>query len=432
MVKLRFLGACREVGRSGILIESEESGDRILLDYGIKSDHTTIFPEHVSGRDLSAIVLSHSHIDHCGGIPLFYISGSVPLYCTELTYKVSEILLNDMLRINQQYLPFGRREIKKMHQYVQYLSYKKHKKIGKNSWITLYNAGHIPGSAMILVEMDGKRILYTGDFNLIQTQLLNPVNLSEIPPIDALIIESTYGLTSHPAREETEDELVSKVNEIVSNGGIALIPAFGVARSQEILMVLNKHNHIDYKITVDGMARAIISQYSNYPSMFRNFEELIHAFKSAHIINQYRKKIERSNAASNSGVIIAPSGMLKGGTARYYAENIINDPKNAIFLVSYQVENTPGQILLDTNKYQLNEHEKMIDIVAKVFHLDFSSHSGQTELLQFIDGIKFINQNQRDVFCVHGDEETLLGFAKEVENHGCNVYCPYINQKYSL
>ncbi len=430
MVKLRFLGACREVGRSGILIESEETGDKILLDYGIKSDHTTLFPEHVSGRDLSGIVLTHSHIDHCGGIPLFYISGSVPLFCTELTFRVSEILLYDMLRISQQYLPFGKREIRKMNQYAKFLPYKTRKKVGKNSWITLYNAGHIPGSAIVLVEIDNKKILYTGDFNLTQTRLVESADMSSFPPIDALIIESTYGTTSHPPREETENEFVKTVESIVEDGGIILIPAFGVARSQEILMILNKDRAPSYPITIDGMARSIIEQYSRFPTMFRNFEEMISAFDNARIVNQNRRKVERANAANNSGVIVAPSGMLKGGTARYYASNIYNDPKNAIILVSYQVENTPGRILLDTKKYQLDENDIPHEIAAQTYHFDFSSHSGKDELLEFIKGIKFTQE--REVFCVHGDEETMIEFAKDIEKQGYNVYIPYLDQKYEL
>lgn len=430
MVKLRFLGACREVGRSGILIESEETGDQILLDYGIKSDHTTIFPEYVNGRELSAIVLTHSHIDHCGGIPLFYISGSVPLYCTELTYRVSEILLYDMLQISQQYLPFGKEEVNKMKYYTHFLKYNIRKKVGKKSWITLYNAGHIPGSAMVLVEMDGKKILYTGDFNLIQTRLVKPVDISNIPPIDALIMESTYGTTYHPLREETENEFVRTVEKIVKDGGITLIPAFGVARSQEIMMILNKNQVPSYSITIDGMARSIINQYSQFPDMFRDYEEMIKAFDKSKLINQNRRKSERSNAANNSGVIIAPSGMLKGGTARYYAAKIHNDPKNAIILVSYQVEDTPGRILLETKKYQIDDHDIPQEIKAQIYHFDFSSHSGKKELMEFVNQIEF-NQ-EREVFCVHGEEETIVEFAKEIEKQGNNVYVPYLDQKYEL
>src|SRR6056297_703885 len=183
MVKITFLGACREVGRSGVLIESEITGESVLCDYGTKFDKNgQLFPKHVSGKDLSAIVLTHSHIDHSGAIPLFYISGSVPLYTTKLTFDVTKVLLKDMLRISGAYLPFETEEIKKMKRNAQFLRYKQKINVGKDAWITLYNAGHIPGSAMALVEIDGKSILYTGDINSIETQLLNGLNARELPP----------------------------------------------------------------------------------------------------------------------------------------------------------------------------------------------------------------------------------------------------------
>ncbi len=430
MVKIRFLGACREVGRSGVIVESEESGDKILLDYGVKSDAKTLYPEHVSGRDLSAIVLSHSHIDHCGGIPSFYISGSVPLYCTKLTYTVSETLFYDMLRISQEYHPFGKSELKKMRNYVRFLPYLKRQKVGKQSWITLYNAGHIPGSAMILVEMDGKKILYTGDFNLTQTQLLAGVDVASIPPINAIITETTYGTTNHSPRKESENQLISKTQEIIDNEGIVLIPAFGVSRSQEILMVLSKNHDSTYPITVDGMARAVIQKYQNFPSMFRDFAEYSAMLNRIHMINQRNKKVERNRAATSSGVVVAPSGMLKGGTARYYAENIIHGTQNGIVLVSYQAEDTPGRVLLDTQKYQLDENQVPIEIQAQVHHLDFSSHSGKDDMIQFIRDLTFIGEKR--VFCIHGDEEVLLAFAESLEQSGFKTDCPYSDQKYEL
>lgn len=430
MVKIRFLGACREVGRSGVLIESEETGDQVLLDYGVKSDHKTMFPEHVSGRDLSAIVLSHSHIDHCGGIPLFYISGSVPLYCTELTYNISEVLYQDMMRISQEYIPFGKRELRNMRKYTQFLPYNKKQKVGKKTWITLLDAGHIPGSAMILVEMDSKTILYTGDFNLTKTQLLAGVDVATIPTIDAIITETTYGSTNHSPRKETEQKFLDKIQEIMSNGGTALVPAFGVSRSQEILMVLTQNLDFPFPITVDGMARLIIQKYQQAPSMFRDFDQLDSAFDHAHLINQRNKRYERNHAATTPGVVIAPSGMLKGGTARYYAENVIHKENCGIFLVSYQVEGTPGRILLETNKYQLNDASKEEEIEAKVYHFDFSSHSGMQEMIEFLQSLNFVGEKK--VFCVHGDEEVMTHFSTELQKLGFVSEMPYIDQKYQL
>ena len=431
MVKITFLGACREVGRSGVLIESEETTDAVLCDYGIKTDGgEQVFPIHVSGKKLSAIVLSHAHIDHSGGIPLFYISGSVPLYCTESTYQVIEVLLHDMLNISRSnYLPFDRTEIFRMRDYVRFLKYKDRQKVGRNTWITLFNAGHIPGSAMILVEMDGKKVLYTGDFNTATTQLLHPANPMDIPPLDAIISEATYGTTDHQPRNEIEDKFLERVNQITNNKGSILIPAFGVSRSQEMLMVLTKNGNIPYPITLDGMARKISLIYMNNLKELRDPNAYSGALNLTHFINQKRRDFERNQAASKSGAIVAPSGMLKGGTARYYFERLMANEDNAIFLVSYQIEGTPGRILLDEGLYTTNSDEK-VRVPAAVEHFNFSSHAGKSGIISFLEKLTFIGEKQ--VFCVHGDPAVLNEFAKFLQTRKFKVEVPDSSQSFVI
>ena len=317
-MKITFLGGCREIGRSGVVIESEETGEAVLCDYGVKFDDSEqLFPKHVSGKDLTAIVLTHAHIDHCGAIPLFYISGSVPLYTTKLTFEVSKILLEDMLRISSAYIPFEQEEINKMQRYARLIPYRKRVKVGVNVYLTLYDAGHIPGSAMAYIEIDGKRILYTGDINLTRTRLLEGLKTEEIPPVDAVICETTYGDVDHPDRGELEDQLNEKVREVYANKGITLIPAFGVSRSQEIMMVLLKNGAPPFPITLDGMARKVARLYKKYSEFLRSGDEYVEAFNHCSMIGQRDRTTERKNAVNMPGAIIAPSGMLRGGTARY-------------------------------------------------------------------------------------------------------------------
>ena len=429
MVKIRFLGACGEVGRSGVLIESEDTEDVVLCDYGKKMDGEEVFPEHVSGKKLSAIVLSHSHVDHCGGIPLFYISGSVPLYSTELTYRVSEILLHDMLKITSQYLPFDKSELYKMRKYTRFLKYGQKKKIGSNTWVTLYNAGHIPGSAMILIEMDGKKILYTGDINTTETQLLKGVDPLEIPQIDAIITETTYGTTDHKPRNETEESFINSVNNILDNEGIVLNAAFGVSRSQEIALVLTKNKEIP-RITMDGMARRISKIYISFSDMLKNPKKFVDSMKKIHFIDQQKRDYERRKASSESGIVIAPSGMLKGGTARYYAENIINGENNAINLVSYQIDGTPGKILLEKGVYIDKNTQEEIKVKAQINHFDFSSHAGKTDLIEFLNKLKF--KSNKKVFCVHGDEEVMKEFASNISKLGYLAEKPENGQIFTI
>lgn len=433
MVKITFLGACQEVGRSGVLIESETSGDAILCDYGTKMDaNEQTFPVHVSGKNLTAIVLTHAHIDHSGGIPLFYISGSVPLYCTELTYRVTEVLLQDMLNISESYLPFEKPEIDKMRRYTQFLKFKERKKVGKTTWLTLFNAGHIPGSALVLIEIDGKRLIYTGDINSNQTRLMTPLDVSEYPEIDAIITECTYGTSDHPNRMKLENEFINDINEIITKKGVVTIPAFGVARSQEILSIIFRDGNVAFPVTLDGMARKIALLYDKHPSMIRDSQSYKNVLGFTHFMAQRSSSDARVNCTKTPGVIIAPSGMLKGGTSRIYVESIVNDENSGVFLVSYQVLNTPGKFLLEKGQLVDNNMQNPLPVKFKYKHFDFSSHSGVSDLIAFLQQLKFINPQQKRVFCVHGDKEIMMSFAEKIKSLGFIVDTPVENQHFNI
>ena len=439
MVKISFLGGCREIGKSAILLESEVTGDLILLDYGTKmNDPENCFPEHVPGKKLKGIVLSHAHIDHSGAIPLFYISGSVPLYCTELTYVITEILLKDMINISEIYLPFDKSEIERMGKFTQFLPYRKRQQIGENIFVTLYQSGHIPGGALTLIEMDGKSILYTSDFNLTQTQLLKPCD-TDLPPIDCLIMESTYGTTIREERKVVEDKIIAAIRKIIVNSGKVLIPAFGVSRSQELLMVLFRDGIPPYPVYLDGLARKVSRVYLQYPKEFRDYKALEFAINNVHMIVQKKRQMERSQVLNYPGVMIAPSGMLKGGTSRIYASKLVNDPDSAIYLVSYQAEDSPGKVLMTEKKYvkkafmdesEIDEREEepgseeiKLDANVQVEFFDFSSHSGMDQLIQFAKSMKFTNESKK-VYCVHGDEPVLLEFVETLKKEGFDANGP--------
>jgi putative mRNA 3-end processing factor len=447
MVKISFLGSVREIGKSAILVESEVTGDTILLDYGTKmSDPDNCFPEHVSGKKLRAIVLSHAHIDHSGALPLFYISGSVPLYCTELTYKITSILLKDMINISEVYLPFDKNEIEEMDEHVHFLEYRERKKITDNIYVTLYNSGHIPGAAITLVEMDGKNILYTSDINMVKTQLMEGCD-TDIPEIDCLITESTYGTSNHDPRTEVEDKIITAVKKVITESGKVLIPAFGVSRSQELLMVLLRDGPLPFPVYMDGMARKVARIYLEHPNMFRDYPALENAIETVHMIVQKKRQMERNQVLNYPGVIIAPSGMLKGGTSRIYSSQLIEDPKSAIYLVSYQADDAPGKVLMDERKYirkrrygepapevqeeGLEEDEIKVDVDVQVDHYDFTSHSGMDDLVKFAQ-IMHYRSDVKKVFCVHGDEEVMLSFVETLKNNGFDAYAPEKKQIFEI
>ena len=399
---MRFLGACQEVGRSAVAVKNTRS--QILMDYGVMINHEVGFPVHISPKDLNAVVLTHAHLDHSGLIPLFYTRSKLPVYGIEPTFKLTKVLVRDMIKLSGYYLPFEYIDLENMMSHVVPVDYRSTFRI-EDADVTLINAGHIPGSAQIVIESDGKRILYTGDFNLVPTHLV-PGADHAYNNLDAIAIESTYAGEDHPDRAESERNFVLACKEVVEKGGTVLVPAFGVGRSQEIICMLADHN-FTYPIFVDGMALDAIRMLEEHPDSLKNQEQFKKAMREA---EQIRNWNDRRRAARTAGVIVSPAGMLKGGASVFYMENIAKNEDNGIFLVSYQVEGSPGRILLDEGRFIL--HGKASKVTARVEKFDFSSHGGKTQLEETLKEL----DKRTKVFVIHGEEancKRLADFASQ-------------------
>ncbi len=422
MVEINFLGGCLQIGGSAIAVET--ASGTLLMDYGVYMQKRPSFPKEIRPKDLSAILLTHAHLDHSGGLPLLFSGTSIPrLFATPLTIDITQILLFDMIRISEYFLPFGKPELLRMTDHAKRIMYGK-RKINSQCTAHFLDAGHIPGSTSIYLEVNGKKLLYTSDFNSNATQLLKRAQF-KYSKLDGLIIESTYALESHPKRVEIEKDFIKKINTIVDQDGIVLIPAFGVARSQEILCILQNYG-FKYPIYIDGMARTVSRIFSSYPSYFRDYKLFKKAIGRAHLISRGRRKvIEREQAVSAPGVIIAPSGMLKGGTVVSYMDELFQNKMNGIFLVSFQIPDTPGQILLDKMKWGENE------VNAQVERFKFSSHTGRSGLWDFIHSLE--KNKDLTIFCVHGEEESCKALAKEInETTKLNGIAPETDESFQI
>lgn len=435
MVKISFLGSCREIGRSGILIESK-NGAKCILDYGIGFNNGDRLPLETDFENLKAIALTHCHIDHSGALPFIYKKYRVPFFTNPISLAIVEVLIRDMIKISNYPYPYGFRELDILRESAYFLKNKNRHRIDDNFFITLFDAGHIPGSVSIFIEVDNKRILYSGDINTQMTNLINPANYMDVPPLDALIIESTYALREHPPRKLLEEKFVEKVSEVIENGGKVLIPAFGVARSQEALLILEKYNYVG-KIFMDGLARKISNIYLEYPEYIKNIKAFRKALKKTQFIS---KKKDRLLVKKSNGVIISPSGMLKGGAAIDYIETILNDPVSAIYLVGYQVEGSPGRGLIDNGVFEFKEKRKkknnfknlQIEAKCDYDHFDFSSHADSLHLYDYIESLKFRNKSNNDVFCIHGDRKSTTTLASELVKKGYSSVAPEIGEIYKI
>ena len=400
-LQIRFLGGAREVGRSAIAVKTEKT--QVLLDYGVMLTRPPGFPMHIPPKEVDAVILSHSHLDHSGAIPVFYIHGKKPLYTNRLSAELNQLLITDFIKLSSYYLPFEYLELKSMMKNSKHVDFGVEQELGDMKF-QLLNAGHIPGSAQILIEAEGKKLLYTGDFNTEDTRLLEGAKM-EYDDLDAVIIESTYASEEHTERLELEKQFIAETTDIVERGGIVLVPAFGVGRSQEIACILTAH-HFEYPVTIDGMIRGANTIMMNHGRFLRDARLLKDALHSAHWIEGWR---DRRKTAKKPGVIISTAGMLKGGPSVFYISKIGKKPRSAVFLVSYQIEGTPGRQLLEKGICVIDG--KMQKIKARVGHFDFSSHCGASELKEFV---KKLGGNP-NIFVVHGAEENCTLFAKWIK-----------------
>ncbi|MCJ7470317.1 MBL fold metallo-hydrolase [Candidatus Bathyarchaeota archaeon] len=418
-LQIGFLGGTREVGRIAITVKTEKT--QVLLDYGAMLDNEPGFPMHIPPKEVDAIILSHSHLDHSGAIPIFYIQGKRPMYANKLTSELSQLLISDFIHLSSYYLPFEYLELKSMMQNSKHLDFNTEQKVGDISF-QFKNAGHIPGSVQTLVEAEGKRVLYTGDFNLTDTRLLQGAKM-DYGDLDAVMIESTYANEDHTGRPELERRFVDECTEVVEKGGIVLVPAFGVGRAQELACVLAAH-HFEYPVTLDGMAREVSRVIMSYPQFLRDERAFADAIHSANWVEGWR---DRRRAAKMPGVIISPAGMLKGGPAVFYISKIGKKSDNAVFLVSYQIPGTPGKELLEKGICVIDG--KMSKIKARVEHFDFSSHCGASELKEALKRLG----GKPKVYVVHGAERNCELLAKWARSElGLDAIAPRTGEKFKL
>jgi putative mRNA 3-end processing factor len=410
-LRIGFLGGAREVGRIGISVKSEKT--QVLLDYGVMLDHEPGFPMHVPPKEVDALILTHSHLDHSGALPIFYIEGKRPLYTNKLNLELTQLLIRDFIHLSGYYLPFEYLELGTMMRSNKHLDFGVEEKVG-NMRFQLLNAGHTPGSAHVLIETDGKRLLYTSDFNTDESKLLAGSTM-DYGDLDAVIIESTYANEDHTDRIELEKRFVESITEVVEKGGIVLVPAFGVGRSQEMATILAAH-HFEYPIVLDGMTREASRIIMNYKEFLRDPKIFMDAMHSADWVEGWR---DRRRALKTPSVIISTAGMLKGGPAAFYVSKIGKKANNAIFLVSYQIPGTPGKELLDKGICTIDG--KVRKVKARYEHFDFSSHCGASQLKNAVRKIG----GRPKIFAVHGAEGNCELFANWAKTElGLEAYAP--------
>ncbi|MBI4788569.1 MAG: MBL fold metallo-hydrolase [Chloroflexi bacterium] len=448
-MRLSFYGAAREVTGSTHLVES--AGQRVLLDCGMHQGRRAEAAQRnanlpFDAPSVSAALLSHAHIDHSGNLPTLVKRGfRGDIHCTPATRDLVNIMLRDSAKIQEQDAEYlnqktSRRglppveplyttaDAERTLKYVVGHAYHHWFDVCENVRARFLESGHILGSAICLLELnaDGRmiRLGYTGDLGRKNTLILR--DPEPAPPLDYLIIESTYGDREHDPIANSIDQLADIVNETIARGGRVIIPAFAVERTQEVIYSL------DLKFTAGEIPKVPVFVDSplaiNATEIFRVHPENLRdelqrqvethddPFGFGHL--QFTRSVEESkaiNAMAGPMIVVSANGMADAGRILHHLKHNIENPRNTILFVGYQAENTLGRRLVDgAKRVKIFGDEFRVRAQIKVVN-GFSAHADRSELIEWVAGAQ---ANLKGVFIVHGEEKAALSFADALRQLG--------------
>lgn len=425
-VRIGFLGGAGQVGRSCIYLQTQES--RILIDVGIdvSQNDFNAYPildvPELNLSEIDAVIISHSHLDHCGFVPaLFRYGYRGPVYTTPPTRDVMILLQLDYIKVQYEngIEPlYNADDIKNMLKHTIVLDYDEVTDITPDVRLTFHNAGHILGSSLVHINVGNglHNILYTGDFKFMKTYLFDPA-LNKFQRVETVILESTYGGSNDifKARDELYEELLSLISKIVQRDGKILIPVLGSGRAQEVMLIIedaiNQGKLPKIPIYLDGMVWDITTIYTAYPEYLGNnlrnriFNQNDNPFISP-LFKAVGSQKEREMFLETPGpaIFIATSGMLTGGASLEYFKQLADNPKNAIIFVSYLAQNTLGRRVLNGEKeFVFKEGEKSRVVQVKCDVTQISGLSGHADRHEIIKFLKYMQPKPKRVFIVHGE-----------------------------
>lgn len=456
-MKIKFLGATKQVTGSKHLIQLDNRKN-ILLDCGLvqgRGEKTDTQNRNIPfpPSQISAMILSHAHIDHSGMIPKYVKEGfKGPIYCTLATLSVVEIMLKDcahILAYDAEYLNKKRPSKSRIEplytiEHVNIalslfvpIPYNEQTEIMHNVSVNLTEAGHILGSAVVnlAIQEKGKatRITFSGDVGRINNRILK--DRAPFPQCDYLISECTYGNRLHGDSQTDELELLRIIKETcVMKKGNLIIPAFSLGRTQEIVFALNnmefENTLPDIPVFVDSPLAVNATEITrNHSECFNDavkekmqLDETPFNFKNLHYVTEKEASIA-INQTAQPCIIISSSGMMDAGRVKHHIKNNIENPRNTLLIVGYCEPSTLGGRILDGHR-EITIFGRTYRIQADIVQLDsFSAHADYEGLLDFISC-----QNSKElkkIFLVHGGVSAAEEFKTKLFLKGyMNVEIP--------
>ncbi len=435
-IRLAALGGFREVGRQAMFLQTSESN--ILIECGVNvGTPTRAFPRldmpELNIDELDAVIITHAHLDHCGMVPFLFKYGyRGPVYMTAPTLNLATLLQLDYLDVAERegkLRPYRDRDVKEAILHTISLNYGEVTDIAPDIRLTLHNAGHILGSAIIHLHIgDGQyNLAYTGDFKFGRTRLLEPATFT-FPRLETLIVESTYGHPTDkmPPRQEVERKFASVIKRTIERGGKVLIPVLAVGRAQEIMLVLEdlvtKKRIPKIPVYIEGMIAQATAIHTTHPeALSKKIREMIFHQGVNPFLNEIFNAVDNPEqreeiVEGEPCVIMATSGMLAGGPSVEYFRLLAPDEKNTLVFVSYQGDQTLGRrIQKGWKEVQMRNREGQTTVVPVNMQVEtvegFSGHSDRKQILNFIKRVSPVPER---VLTCHGEASKCLNLASTI------------------
>jgi metallo-beta-lactamase family protein len=468
-MQITFNGAVQTVTGSQHLITL--NGQKILLECGLyqgKREEARARNREFSfdPAEVDVLVLSHAHIDHSGNIPNLVRRGfRGKIVCTSATVDLCNAMLLDSGHIQEMDVAYVNKYLQRRGEpkvmpiytqedaadslkYFQGIDYDEPYLLGPGITLTLYDAGHLLGSAIVVLDIapgngrPSRRLVFSGDLGRTEVPILRDPTLIE--EADILLIESTYGSRTHAPIEDSAKELEKTIRRTYERGGKVIIPAFAVERTQLLVYLLNnlynQGNLPDMPVFVDSpLAVNVTEVFRKHPDCFDEAtrDHILHdpegdifSFKKL----TYIRDVEESKALNTRQgpcVIISASGMAEAGRIQHHLKNNIEDPRNTVLIVGWQAPNTLGRRLV--------ERQPVVRIFGMEYQLEaevvtlngFSGHADQQGLLEWVKAFK---KKPEQVFVVHGDPEAAQVFADRLRHDlgYSRVMIPALHQTFEI
>ena len=460
-VRIQFLGAAGTVTGSKFVVHGESS--KVLVDCGMFQGLKALRLKNwekleVEPRDIDAAILTHAHLDHCGYLPRLVRDGfRGKIYVTPFTAELAKVILLDSAQIQTEDAKYAAKKGFSKHnppralyevedvwrtiEKFEVIDFHEETKVNSEFSFSFSPSGHILGGAVIELEVQKKKLVFSGDLGREHHPILRNPELVEIENLDAIVIESTYGDRQHLKPSTQFEELIK---ETIGRGGSVLIPAFAVDRTEVILIRLRE--------LMEAGKIPKVPVYADSPMALK----ALHFYRQAiseesdeikpEIIQKWRDDdpfdagtlvelptVEDSMTINNPQVpciIISASGMATGGRVLHHLKQMLPNPRHTVILVGYQALGTRGRSMLDGAEF-IKIHGALIKVKAQIEQIDeFSVHADSEELLAWLKGAK---SQPKQVFVVHGESGSAEVLADRISAElGLKALVPAAGEEFLL